>query len=116
MNEKKINVGLVLLHFFILLIFVALPISFLEDWVAPSWYANSVGLDSFEGLSAAESTLAMIIGLIIMIPIWVGVQFLFALWFKSIYNHIIPIIYNVRKIHYWEAFGLSVLIWLMVGF
>ena len=109
MNEKKINVGIVLLHFFILLIFIVLPLSYLEDNVAPSWYANHVGL-GIEGLTDAEESLAMIIGAVIMIPIFIGLQFLFALWFKSIYNHVIPIIYNARNINYWEAFGLSLLI------
>ena len=113
MNEKKINVGIVLLHFFILLIVVSV-VSYIEDNTAPSWYANHVGLDSIEGLTDAEESLAMILGFVIMIPIIIGLQFLFALWFKSIYNHIIPIIYNVRNINYWEAFGLSLLISLFI--
>ena len=50
MNEKKINVGLVLLHFFILLIFVALPISFLEDWVASTGGHRSYGNKNGQGV------------------------------------------------------------------
>lgn len=107
MNEKKINVGVILLHFFLLAIFIILPTSYMKDAFAPTWFENYMNPIEYEFVG--EEIVIWIIAALVIMAISIGLFFLFALWFKSVYNHTIPIIYNTREIKYWEAFGLNVL-------
>ena len=79
-----------------------------EGSLTPLW-AESLGeTDLGEELMwlSISSVMSYILLYLFSIPFF----FLWALWLKSIYNHTIPIIYNIRNITHWESFGLSVLI------
>ena len=115
MEEKKIKPGILILHFFLLLTFFVVPAMVMysvEGSLTPLW-AESLGeTDLGEELMwlSISSVMSYIFLYLFSIPLF----FLWALWLKSIYNHTIPIIYNIRNITYWESFGLSVLITFLV--
>ena len=91
MNEKKINPSFLILHSIIVW-----GLYILTDQIAPIWFTNVMNPE--EALTIQE----MLAGAIIVFPL----LFLVALWMKSLFNNIIPIIFNTREINYWEAFGL----------
>ena len=36
------------------------------------------------------------------------------IWFRALWNNVIPIIFNLRKISWWESLGLSTLLTLLL--
>ena len=113
MNEQKIKPGILILHFFILLIFFVTPAGVaysLGEPLAPEWTDSTTWGEYDTGEYWLGVGIAAVIYYIVLFLLSIPVFLLWALWFKSIYNHTVPIIYNIRKITYWESFGLSVLI------
>mgnify|MGYP001582692081 CR=1 FL=1 len=95
-DKSNINVAALILHTLpIILILI------LNDLLAPTWFEDYI--NPIEALTDSE----YIIGVTIFsIPFF----FIIALWFKSLFNTIIPKIFNFREINYWEAYGMILLI------
>ncbi|MBR77574.1 MAG: hypothetical protein CMD36_06640 [Flavobacteriales bacterium] len=95
MTEKKnINKTALILHTIPIWFFI-----FLNETEMPLWYEDYINPE--EALSMLEN--------VILFAITLPIMFLVALWFKSLFNIIIPKIFNFRDINYWEAYGLLLL-------
>ena len=90
-DKKNINKLYLILH--------TIPIWFLiwiDESTMPLW---------FEDYMKPEEALSMIEN-VILNAVFIPIMFIIALWFKSLFNTIIPKIFNFREINYWEAYGL----------
>ena len=88
-NDSKLNKPLIIFTFIIVIIGGAI-----NALIEPKYYSEQV-------------TFIFIIIMLIISPIMV-------LWTKALWNNIIPRITNWRKIDFWEALGLSALIWFII--
>jgi hypothetical protein len=91
---KKINKTLLILH--------TVPIFLLQFWLEmlpPTWF------EIYAYPQEVLSTVENIILFLLIIPF----GFLITLWIKSLFNIVIPIIFDVRKINFWEAYGIMLL-------
>jgi len=94
-EEKNINKSALILHSVLICLLLAF-----NDSASPQWFLNS--LNPEEVFSTEEYV-------ILTIAIFPGLL-LFGLWFKSLFNTIVPKIFNFREINYWEAYGLTLLL------
>ena len=92
MNErKKINKTVLIIHF------IAIHILYmLQETLNPTWFDNYLNPDDV--FTFTEELLVIIVTLPIVM--------LFVLWFKSLFNLVIPNIFNLKEINYWQALGL----------
>jgi hypothetical protein len=95
MTEKKnINKAALILHTIPIYFFI-----YLNETIMPLWFEDYVNPE--EALTMLEN--------VIVCAIILPTLFLVALWVKSLFNTIIPKIFNFRDINYWEAYGLLLL-------
>jgi len=94
-DKSNINVAALILHSFPIWLLV-----FSNVTSSPIWFDDYINPE--EALNMYEYTIVFAI----CIPIF----FLAGLWFKSLFNTIIPKIFNFREINYWEAYGMMLLI------
>ena len=94
-DKSNINVAALILHSFPILFLV-----FLNETSSPIWFEDYINPE--EALNMYEYAILFVF----LIPF----VFLGALWFKSLFNTIIPKIFNFREINYWEAYGMILLI------
>jgi hypothetical protein len=98
MNEKKINPSYLILHA-ILIWFLFNAASFIE----PAWFSNHFSPENTLGFGANFALIALTFPIL----------FLMALWMKTLFNNVIPIIFKFREINYWEAFGILIFFMLL---
>ena len=90
-DKKKINKISLILHTIPIWVLI-----FINESIMPLW---------FEDYMKPEEALSMIEN-VILCAVLLPITFIIALWFKSLFNTIIPKIFNFREINYWEAYGL----------
>ena len=95
---KKINKAALILHTIPLMLLM-----FAEDYFPPTWFDAYVYPE--EVFSTVEN--------IIFYILWFPILCLFALWTKSLFNTVIPSIFDLRKISFWEAYGIMILVILL---
>ena len=100
MNErKKINKTVLIIHF------IAIhTIYMLQESLSPTWFDDYLNPD--DALTFTEELLLIIITLPIVM--------LIVLWFKSLFNLVIPNIFNLKEINYWQSLGLFLVFWLLL--
>ena len=96
-DKKNINKLSLILHS----IFIYLLLLLNES--TPTWFNDYINPE--EALSTQENVIILLVGF--------PVIFLIGLWFKSLFNTIIPNIFNFREISYWEAYGLLLILMFM---
>jgi hypothetical protein len=90
---KKINKPLIIVSFLVFLIFAIIADPYLFPYIEPvKTFGDFVFILTFG---------------IICMP-------LLTLWYKALWNNIIPIVFGSREITFWEALGLITLIGLLV--
>ena len=94
-DKKNINKAALILHTIPILCLLTL-----KEITMPTW---------FEEYTNPEEALSMLENVIVF-AITLPILFLVGLWFKSLFNTIIPKIFNFREINYWEAYGLLLLL------
>ncbi len=87
---KPINKPLLILSLFLTALFSILG----NEKLVPSSFTPIGSFGEFIGIYAA---------LLVIIP-------LFTVWLKALWNEIVPRIFTIRRISYWEALGLSILL------
>jgi len=102
MNEeqKKMNMPFIIISGFVLSILIMFNYT-----VTPTWFDNYIYTYVSPDPEMIMPWWAILIMSLFMFPALLLINF----WNKALWNNIVPIIFNFRKITYWECFALTVL-------